>query len=139
MSTPTPDPRSARSRFAPINRSERNHAITRNDIKHLNGADVYEMDGDKVGSAGQVYLDNQTGEPERVSVRTGLFGAKESFVPSTRPPSPATGADPVRQGPGQGAPQRATGRPVAASSPAAAARSSRTRHRPAQTVHPRQT
>jgi len=42
---------------------------------------VYEQDGDKIGSAGQVYLDNNSGEPEWVTVKTGLFGTKESFVP----------------------------------------------------------
>ena len=55
--------------------------IARTDIQQLMGADVYEVDGDKVGSAGQVYLDDQTGDPEWVSVRTGMFGIKESFVP----------------------------------------------------------
>jgi uncharacterized protein (TIGR02271 family) len=55
--------------------------ITQSDLQYLTGADVYEFDGDKIGSAGNVYLDNQTGEPEWVSVRTGLFGTKESFVP----------------------------------------------------------
>ncbi len=55
--------------------------ISQNDIGRLVGADVYDTDGDKVGSAGQVYLDDETGAPEWVSVRTGLFGTKESFVP----------------------------------------------------------
>jgi uncharacterized protein (TIGR02271 family) len=55
--------------------------ITQNDINRLSGADVYHSDGEKIGSAGQVYLDDRTGDPEWVSVRTGLFGTKESFVP----------------------------------------------------------
>jgi len=55
--------------------------ITQSDLQTINGADVYESNGGKIGSAGQVYLDNQTGEPEWVSVRTGMFGTKESFVP----------------------------------------------------------
>ena len=55
--------------------------ITQNDISRIFGADVYGTDGDKIGSAGQVYLDDQSGAPEWVSVRTGLFGTKESFVP----------------------------------------------------------
>ncbi|HEX8345003.1 MAG TPA: PRC and DUF2382 domain-containing protein [Actinoplanes sp.] len=55
--------------------------ITQNDIQQLFGADVYETDGSKIGSTGQVYLDDQTGNPEWVSVKTGLFGTKESFVP----------------------------------------------------------
>src|SRR4051794_34524780 len=45
------------------------------------GASVYGKDGAKIGSAGQVYLDDESGAPEWVSVRTGLFGTKESFVP----------------------------------------------------------
>jgi uncharacterized protein (TIGR02271 family) len=55
--------------------------ISQNDISQLMGADVYDNDGDKIGSAGQVYLDDQTGNPEWISVRTGLFGTKETFVP----------------------------------------------------------
>ena len=55
--------------------------ITQNDLRSLFDADVYEQDGDKIGSAGQVYLDNNSGEPEWVTVKTGLFGTKESFVP----------------------------------------------------------
>jgi uncharacterized protein (TIGR02271 family) len=55
--------------------------INQSDLQYLNGADVYATDGGKIGSAGQIYLDNQTGEPEWVSVRTGMFGSKESFVP----------------------------------------------------------
>ena len=55
--------------------------ITQNELSRLFGTDVYEQDGSKIGSAGQVYLDNSSGEPEWVSVKTGLFGTKESFVP----------------------------------------------------------
>lgn len=55
--------------------------ITQSDLQYMNGVDVYETDGGKIGSAGQVYLDDKTGDPEWVSVRTGLFGSKESFVP----------------------------------------------------------
>lgn len=45
------------------------------------GKDVYDETGQKIGSAGEVYLDDETGQPEWVTVRTGLFGTKESFVP----------------------------------------------------------
>ncbi len=55
--------------------------ITQNDIQRLFDTDVYEQDGDKIGSTAQVYLDNRTGDPEWVSVKTGLFGTKETFVP----------------------------------------------------------
>jgi uncharacterized protein (TIGR02271 family) len=45
------------------------------------GRDVYDDSGNKIGSASEVYLDDQTGQPEWVTVKTGLFGTKESFVP----------------------------------------------------------
>jgi uncharacterized protein (TIGR02271 family) len=45
------------------------------------GQDVYDQDGDKIGSASEIYLDDETGQPEWITVRTGLFGTKESFVP----------------------------------------------------------
>ncbi|GAB2625468.1 hypothetical protein Aab01nite_85560 [Paractinoplanes abujensis] len=55
--------------------------ITRDDIQRIHGSDVYSTGGEKIGSAGQVYLDTESGNPEWVSVKTGLFGLKESFVP----------------------------------------------------------
>lgn len=55
--------------------------ITQNDVQRLFSADVYETDGSKIGSTGQVYLDRQSGTPAWVSVKTGLFGTKESLVP----------------------------------------------------------
>jgi uncharacterized protein (TIGR02271 family) len=35
----------------------------------------------KLGKVGEIYLDDQTGRPEWATVRTGLFGTKEAFVP----------------------------------------------------------
>ena len=55
--------------------------VTQNDIARLTDADVYDTDGEKIGSVGQVYLDAQSGEPEWVTVKTGLFGTKENFIP----------------------------------------------------------
>jgi uncharacterized protein (TIGR02271 family) len=55
--------------------------FTQNDIQQVIGKDVYSTDGDKIGAVGQVYLDDESGAPEWVSVKTGLFGTKESFVP----------------------------------------------------------
>jgi uncharacterized protein (TIGR02271 family) len=45
------------------------------------GADVYDADGNKIGTASEVFLDDQSGTPEWVTVKTGLFGTKETFVP----------------------------------------------------------
>src|SRR3954453_4419472 len=50
-------------------------------LSRVIGKDVYDESGEKIGSAAEVYLDDETGQPEWVTVRTGLFGTKESFVP----------------------------------------------------------
>lgn len=42
---------------------------------------VIDSEGNKVGDVGQVYLDDATGRPEWVTVKTGLFGMNETFVP----------------------------------------------------------
>lgn len=57
--------------------------ISTNDINTLleSNTTVYSSDGDKIGGIGQVYLDDQTGEPSFATVKTGLFGTSETFVP----------------------------------------------------------
>src|ERR1700710_3328555 len=55
--------------------------ISTDPIRRVIGQDVYDESGQKIGSAAEVYLDDETGQPEWVTVRTGLFGTKESFVP----------------------------------------------------------
>ncbi|TYP88081.1 DUF2382 domain-containing protein [Blastococcus xanthinilyticus] len=50
-------------------------------ISRVIGQDVYDTEGQKIGSASEVYLDDETGQPEWVTVKTGMFGTKESFVP----------------------------------------------------------
>ena len=55
--------------------------ITENQIANIAGATVHDSSGDKIGKAGQVYLDDSTGQPSWVTVNTGLFGTSESFVP----------------------------------------------------------
>lgn len=52
-------------------------------IEELQDAVVVDRTGDKVGKVGQVYLDNDSGQPSWVTVNTGLFGTKESFIPLT--------------------------------------------------------
>ena len=42
---------------------------------------VVGVDNENIGKVGQVYLDNDTGRPNWVTVRTGWFGINESFVP----------------------------------------------------------
>jgi uncharacterized protein (TIGR02271 family) len=55
--------------------------MDQNDMTALSGATVRDSAGEKIGKVAQVYLDDRTGQPEWVTVRTGLLGAKESFVP----------------------------------------------------------
>ncbi len=42
-------------------------------ISRVIGRDVYDQSGDKIGSASEVYLDDETAQPEWMTVRTGLF------------------------------------------------------------------
>ena len=49
----------------------------------LRGADVIDASGDKVGTVQEIYLDQETDQPEWALVKTGLFGGKSSFVPLT--------------------------------------------------------
>ncbi|GAA2721560.1 PRC and DUF2382 domain-containing protein [Cellulomonas aerilata] len=57
--------------------------ISTNEIQNLlaSGGTVVDTTGDKVGKVSQVFLDDQTGNPEWVTVTTGLFGTAESFIP----------------------------------------------------------
>lgn len=55
------------------------------DIDQLNqitqDGQVVTTDGERLGSIGQVYLDDATGAPSWVTVKTGFFGTSENFVP----------------------------------------------------------
>ncbi|WP_104165737.1 YsnF/AvaK domain-containing protein [Arthrobacter sp. SX1312] len=57
--------------------------ITQNDIDTILSGRGHVLDshGSKIGSVGQVYLDDQTQDPSWVTVKTGLFGTSESFAP----------------------------------------------------------
>lgn len=55
--------------------------ITETQVQDVIGSTLYDSEGTKVGRVGQVYLDDATGRPEFVTVHTGLFGMRESFVP----------------------------------------------------------
>ncbi|GLC62645.1 hypothetical protein PLESTB_001922800, partial [Pleodorina starrii] len=66
------------------------------DVNALLSATAYGSDGDKIGKIEQVFLDDTTEEVTFVTVNTGLFGTKESFVPADRRP---TGTDVVKDAP----------------------------------------
>ena len=42
---------------------------------------VVDSNGDNIGKVGQIFLDDQTSQPEWVTVKTGLFGTAETFIP----------------------------------------------------------
>jgi len=54
---------------------------TLQDVQSWRDMEVVDADGDKVGKITGIYLDRETGEPEWITVRTGLFGLRSSFVP----------------------------------------------------------
>ena len=57
-------------------------SITIDQLQGLDGhGKVVAEHGDKVGSIGQIYVDDTTGAPNWVTVKTGLFGSAETFVP----------------------------------------------------------
>jgi uncharacterized protein (TIGR02271 family) len=47
----------------------------------LQSGHVVSSDGEKIGKVGEVYVDDATGRLSWVTVKTGLFGTRESFVP----------------------------------------------------------
>jgi uncharacterized protein (TIGR02271 family) len=65
-----------------LNSDEKGAAMERNlDPRQLMGRTLIGRGGDRIGTIGQVFLDDQSGVPEFVTVRTGLFGSRQSFVP----------------------------------------------------------
>jgi uncharacterized protein (TIGR02271 family) len=49
--------------------------------RDLIGSTAYGSDGEKIGKVGQLFLDDETGQPEFVTINTGFFGTSETFVP----------------------------------------------------------
>ena len=55
--------------------------MTIGDISGFRGRDAIASDGEKLGSIDEIYEDTETGKPEWLAVKTGMFGSKVSFVP----------------------------------------------------------
>jgi uncharacterized protein (TIGR02271 family) len=51
------------------------------DSNELKGLTAYDAAGEKIGSVQEVYFDDRTGRADWVTVKTGLFGSKDTFVP----------------------------------------------------------
>lgn len=56
--------------------------LTYEDIQSALGQTLVDGNGDKVGIIQDIYLDQETREPEWILVSSGLFGTKEAFVPA---------------------------------------------------------
>lgn len=50
-------------------------------IDRIAGSTAYDRNGDKIGTVGQLYTDDDTGQPSWATISTGFFGTSESFVP----------------------------------------------------------
>jgi len=55
--------------------------LTTAELQRVIGQTAYGPDGDKLGKIGQVWVDDDSAQPEFVTVQTGMFGTHESFVP----------------------------------------------------------
>jgi uncharacterized protein (TIGR02271 family) len=55
--------------------------IARESIQSMLGNTAYDRSHDKIGRVGNVYVDDRTGQPEWITVHTGRFGQRETFVP----------------------------------------------------------
>lgn len=86
------------------------------DPQALEDTVVVGSDGSEIGSVGQVYTDNETAEPTWVTVRTGWFGGRESFIPLS---DASFGGDAIRvpydKDMIKGAPHNDAGEPLSAS------------------------
>ena len=45
------------------------------------GGTAVDRDGEKIGTIDEIYADAETGKPEWLAVKTGMFGMKLSFIP----------------------------------------------------------
>ncbi|WP_018297257.1 PRC-barrel domain-containing protein [Corynebacterium lubricantis] len=50
-------------------------------VDSLLEATVFDAQGEKIGSASDVFLNDETGQPDFIDLKHGLFGAKSSIVP----------------------------------------------------------
>lgn len=57
-------------------------ALTRNELQGMVGHRMLDESGDKIGTIDQVYLDTRSGQPEWLTVKTGLLGSRVNFVPT---------------------------------------------------------
>ncbi len=54
---------------------------TQSDLAGWIGHTVVDQDGDKIGKVEEIYVDDATGQPEWLAIKTGMFGSKLTFAP----------------------------------------------------------
>ena len=54
---------------------------TQSAVAEWRGSSAVDSDGEKIGTIEEIYMDVETGRPEWLAVKTGLFGMKLSFIP----------------------------------------------------------
>src|SRR5205814_202585 len=65
----------------PARGSQMYNQVTMERLQELRGAPVFDTSGDKIGSVEEIFLDDQTNQPEWIGLGTGFFGTKRVLVP----------------------------------------------------------
>lgn len=68
--------------------------LKQDDYRSLSGRTLVGSDGEKLGKIDQLYADREDGHPTFLTVSTGLFGSRTSFVPASE--ASLSGDDEVR-------------------------------------------
>lgn len=55
--------------------------MTTVNVQELIGRTAIDSNGDKIGKIEQIYLDNETGQPNWVALATGVLGRRHNFAP----------------------------------------------------------
>jgi len=56
-------------------------SMTMERLTGMQGANVYDSAGDKIGAVEEIFYDEQTNQPEWIGIGTGFFGTKRVLVP----------------------------------------------------------
>ena len=60
-----------------------NKGMTLDRLAGMRGAAVYSSDGERIGTVEELFMDEETREPEWIGIGTGFFGTKRVLVPVT--------------------------------------------------------
>ena len=55
--------------------------VTMENLRSAQGMPVHSTEGEKLGSVEEIFIDEETGEPEWIGLGTGFFGTKRVLVP----------------------------------------------------------